>query len=281
MPKHIKPFDNHNQPIVDVDDETLPLCYFNHVRLKKGEQHSYSLDRYETAIVLVTGTCNITVDQTQFEKVGTRTHLWEGKPDSVYVPIEAQASITCLTDEAEIYIGGGKIDEKYEPFRVSPEEVEVIQYGSDDTKTHRKIQHVLGHNAEGKCGRILVSELFTVGAGGWSGFPPHKHDTDRLPKETRFEEFYQFRFNPENGFGAQFLYADEEAFGPVEHIKNHSNILIDKGYHPCVVAPGYQMYYFTLIVGETTRSLIQFFEPQHEYQVQTIPGLKDMIAGFK
>jgi len=26
-----------------------------------------------------------------------------------------------------------------------------------------------------------VNELYTVGAGGWSGFPPHKHDTDNLP----------------------------------------------------------------------------------------------------
>ena len=36
-------------------------------------------------------------------------------------------------------------------------------------------------NGEGGSGRLLVSELFTVGKGGWSGFPPHKHDTDRLP----------------------------------------------------------------------------------------------------
>ena len=39
-------------------------------------------------------------------------------------------------------------------------------------------------------GRLLVSELFTVGSGGWSGFPSHKHDTDRIPDESRHDETY-------------------------------------------------------------------------------------------
>ena len=113
------------------------------------------------------------------------------------------------------------------------------------------------------------------------GFPPHKHDTDRLPIETKFDEVYQFRFNPENGFGAQFLNPNDKSFGPVHHIKDGSTILIDKGYHPCVSAPGFQMYYFTIIVGKTQRSLIQYFHPDYEYQLETIPGIKDMIKNFK
>ena len=64
----------------------------------------------------------------------------------------------------------------------------MVQYGSDDTKTHRKIKHILGTRYHGRVGRLLVSELFTVGQGGWSGFPSHKHDTDRLPLETRHDE---------------------------------------------------------------------------------------------
>ena len=68
-------------------------------------------------------------------------------------------------------------------------------------KTHRKIKHILGANHHDKVGRLLCNELYTVGQGGWSGFPPHKHDTDRLPKETRHDETYNYRFKPNNGFG--------------------------------------------------------------------------------
>ncbi|MGB1753628.1 MAG: 5-deoxyglucuronate isomerase, partial [Paracoccaceae bacterium] len=31
----------------------------------------------------------------------------------------------------------------------------------------------------------------------------------------------------------------------------------------------------------TQRSLVQYFQPTHAYQVETIPGIKDMIAKFK
>ena len=64
-------------------------------------------------------------------------------------------------------------------------------------------------------------------------------------------------------------------------VRDGSVIAIDNGYHPSVAAPGYRMYYFTIIVGETSKSLVQYFEPAHANQVNTIPGIKDMIAKFK
>lgn len=281
MSQHIKPFDNKNIPIVAEDNEIVPLIYFNVVRLIEGESYTAQLQDYESVYVMATGSCDITVGDHFFDSVGHRKSLWEGKPDSVYAPMNAPVTVVCKTKNAEIYVAGGKIESIYEPFRVRPEEVGTIQYGSDDTKTHRRIQHVLSPNTKQTKGRLLVSELFTVGAGGWSGFPPHKHDEDRPPVETRYEEVYLFKFNPGWGFGAQFCYENEDDFGPVYHIKDGSTILIDKGYHPCVAAPGYEMYYFTIIVGETHKDLLQYFEPAHAYQIETIPGIKDMIAGFK
>ncbi len=281
MERHVKPHDNQNQPIVDIDNPLVPNTFFNDVKLKKGQPFSYCLETYESVIVLASGTCDVTVQGIKYEKVGKRTGIFEGKPDSVYVPLGAEATVTCLTDSAEVFIAGGKYEKQLSPFRVTPEEVDIVQYGSDETKTHRKILHILGQNAEGKVGRLLVNELFTVGAGGWSGFPPHKHDENREGLETAHEEVYQYRFNPSHGFGAQFLYQKEDDFGPIFHIKNGSTIIVDKGYHPVVAAPGYEMYYFTILVGDNSRPLLQYFHPDQEYQVHTIPGLKDMIAKYK
>ena len=281
MEKHIKPHDNRNKPIIDIDNPLVPHTFFNDVKLKQGQTFSFCLDAYESVIVLASGTCDVTVNGVKFEQVGERTGIFEGKPDSVYVPLSAEAAMTCLTAEAEVFIAGGKYEEQLSPFRVTPDEVETVQYGSDETKTHRKILHILGKNAEGKVGRLLVNELFTVGAGGWSGFPPHKHDEDIEGIETAHEEVYQYRFNPSHGFGAQFLYEKEDDYGPIFHIKNGSTIIVDKGYHPVVAAPGYEMYYFTILVGESSRPLLQYFHPDHEYQVHTIPGIKDMIANYK
>jgi 5-deoxy-glucuronate isomerase len=41
------------------------------------------------------------------------------------------------------------------------------------------------------------------------------------------------------------------------------------------------MYYFTILAGKSQRSLVQFFQPSHAHQIETIPGIKDMIAKFK
>jgi len=48
---HIAPFDNQNKPIVDADDKTVPLNYFNIVKLQKGEAFEYQVPGYETCIV--------------------------------------------------------------------------------------------------------------------------------------------------------------------------------------------------------------------------------------
>ena len=168
-----------------------------------------------------------------------------------------------------------------DPFDVRADALDLVQYGSDDTKTHRKIKHILGQKQHGMVGRLLVSELFTVGQGGWSGFPSHKHDTDRLPDETRHDETYNFRFRPSHGSGVQMLQRVDNEPGDAYHIVDGSTICLDNGYHPCAVLPGYEMYYFTILGGLSQRSLVQYFQPTHAYQIETIPGIKDMIAKFK
>ncbi len=281
MTKHIEAYDNANQAIVGENDGITPLVYFNRLWLDPGQSHTYSLSAYESCVVPVTGSCTVAVDDTVFDNVGERTHLFEGMPNAVYVPVSASCTITAGDQRMEIFVAGGAFDKKFEPFVIRSGDVDLVQYGSDDTKTHRKIKHLLGQSNVERRGRLLVSELYTVGEGGWSGFPPHKHDTERPPEETRFEEVYNFRFHPENGFGCQFDYLEDGGRGTPHHLKNGDTYLIDHGYHPCVVAPGYQMYYFTIIVGETSQSLIQFFEPTHAHQVETIPGIKDMVAKFR
>lgn len=279
---HIPPYNNMNRPIVDVDDARVPLNYFNIVKLKRGQVFEYQVPRYETAIVPATGSIDVDVEGEAFAAIGERgVDVWDGEPEGAYVPSGARARIVCVSDSAEVFIAGANFDGILIPFSVRKHEIEKIQYGSDDTKTHRKIKHIFGTKYRDRVGRLLVSELFTVGQGGWSGFPPHKHDTDRLPLETRHDETYNFRFRPNHGFGMQLVQREDGIVGDAYHLVNGSTIVLDKGYHPCVAAPGYEMYYFTILGGLRQRPLVQFFQPVHAYQVETIPGIKDMVAKFR
>ena len=279
---HIAPYDNKNIAIVGADDALVPLTYFNIVKLKHGEVFESRVSGYETCIVPATGAVDVAVGGQSFAGIGNRgVDVWDGEPEGVYVPVGLPARMECLSERAEVFVAGAKFDEVLEAFAVRADALDVIQYGSDDTKTHRKIKHILGTKYHGRVGRLLVSELFTVGAGGWSGFPSHKHDTDRLPLETRHDETYNFRFRPNHGSGVQMLQREDGKPGDAYHIVNGSTICLDRGYHPCAVLPGYEMYYFTILAGLSQRSLVQYFQPSHAYQIDTIPGIKDMIAKFK
>lgn len=279
---HIPPFDNKNTAIVDVEDPSVPLNYFNIVKLTKGQAFEYAIPGYETCIVPATGTVDVDVEGEIYGALGLRTiDVWDGEPEGVYVPVGAKATIVCKSDAAEVFVAGAKFDKVLDPFAVRAADIDKVQYGSDETKTHRKIKHILGTKYHDKVGRLLVSELFTVGQGGWSGFPPHKHDTDRLPTESRHDETYNFRFKPNHGFGMQLVQREDGKVGDAYHLVDGSTITLEKGYHPCVAAPGYEMYYFTILGGLSQRSLVQYFQPDHAYQIETIPGIKDMIAKFK
>ena len=279
---HIPPFDNQNQPIVDVDDPLVPLTYFNIVKLTRGQAFEYRVPGYETCIVPATGRVDVEVLGVAFPGIGGRgVDVWEGEPEAVYVPTDTPARMVCVSEQAEVFVAGARFAEVLEPFAVRAADLDFVQYGSDDTKTHRKIKHILGTKYHGRVGRLLVSELFTVGQGGWSGFPSHKHDTDRLPLETRHDETYNFRFRPIHGSGVQMLQRQEGVAGDAYHIVDGSTICLDRGYHPCAVLPGYEMYYFTILGGLSQRSLVQYFQPSHAGQIETIPGIKDMIAKFK
>lgn len=279
---HIPPHDNANRPIVDVDHPLVPLTFFNIVKLARGEVFTSRVPGYETCIVPATGTVRVEVGDQRHDDLGGRgVDVWDGEPEGVYVPTGLPARITCQSDRAEVFVAGARFDEVLEPFAIRAGDLDLVQYGSDETKTHRKIKHILGTKYHGRVGRLLVSELYTVGAGGWSGFPSHKHDTDRLPDETRHDETYNFRFRPSHGSGLQMLQRVDNEPGDAYHIMDGSTVLIDRGYHPCCVLPGYEMYYFTILGGLSQRSLKQYFQPTHADQVQTIPGILDMVAKFK
>ena len=169
---HFPPYDNKNQPIVDVEDSRVPLNYFNIVKLKKGEAFSYQVPGYETCIAPATGSVDVDVEGQAYAALGNRgVDVWDGEPEGLYVPSGAKVTFVCVSDQSEVFIAGAKYDQVLDPFDVRAADIDLVQYGSDDTKTHRKIKHILGQKQHDKVGRLLVSELFTVGQGGCLDFP--------------------------------------------------------------------------------------------------------------
>ncbi len=286
MPRFIRAYDNHNEPLVSIHDKELPRTYFNIVRLKKGERHYARVPGYETCWVLAGGVCNITVNGETFAGVGKRANIWESqKADSVYAPAGAEVVVEGVSDQAKLFVAGGRCDVQHKPFRITPDEVKPVEVGSVETHSRRVINHILGAKDEGRTGNLLVSELY-ADPGCWAGYPPHKHGDD-LPlspdawKETGFEEIYHFQYNPHNGFGAQFdYYPGSMEDRNVWMMRSGDTFCISGGYHPGVASPGHAEYIFTILVGHTQHSLVQNFDPEYAYLASRLPGVKDMVALF-
>jgi 5-deoxy-glucuronate isomerase len=279
MGKMIPRHDNQNRPLAGPEPDFLSRVYFNLVRLHGGEEYVQTVPGFETALVVMSGNCNIEVDGELFSGVGRRKDIWSGNADSVYAPTGARVRVVANTEGTEIAIAGGRCEARFKPFRVLPEEVEMVDVGSPETHSRRRIFHILGHNGEGRVGTLLVNELYGDG-GCWAGYPPHKHDTENPPEETRLEELYHYRFRPENGFGALLQFYEDgtsEAF-----ITRHGDtFMVDKGYHPLVTSPGHEEYMFTILAGKDHRSLIQNFKEEYRYLMNSIPGIQAMRDSWK
>ena len=274
--KLIRAYENNNQPIID-GDKPAELIHFNLVRLGSGDAYTYRLTDFETAIVPLSGRCNVNVDGVTFSAVGGRESVWGGEADSVYCGPHAQVTITALMN-CEIAIAGGRWDEPMAPFRISPGDVDMVDVGSNETKSRRRIFHILGNRQAERVGRLLVSELY-ADEGCWSGYPPHKHDTDQ-PGETAHEELYHWRFDPPSGFGAQLWY--EVGMEPQAYVtRSGDTFAFSAGYHPTATSPGHRSYIFTILVGKTQRSLVQNFEDIHRPLMAKIPGIDAMRAKFR
>ena len=278
MVRFIQYSDNNNLPILGEGNEILPFTCFNLVKLRKGEQYSAHFRNHESVWVVMSGNCDFSVEDQNIAGVGQRKDIWSGRADSVYVGMDTACTVTAGMD-TEIAIAGGYTEQKFPSFRILPEEVEMVDVGSEETHTHRQIFHILGHNGQGRAGNLLVSELFCSG-GNWSGYPAHKHDTENPPEETAFEEVYHYRFNPENGFGGQFLF-DTHLGYQAFMTRSGDTFAFSEGYHPTVTSPGHDEYIFTILVGKNQRSLIQNFREEYRYMMDRIPGIGTMRDKFK
>jgi 5-deoxy-glucuronate isomerase len=278
MPEFIPYAEDRTRPIVDTTSSTLDLIYFDILELQPGEVVRRTLPHHESLYVVLAGQVDIDVGGVPFNRVGQRADIWSGNADSVYVPVGAEATVTARS-KAEIAIAGGICYAAYAPFRIGPDEVDAVEVGSLDTHSQRRIVHLLGQRQNGQCGHLLVSELY-ASDGCWSGYPPHKHDTESGDSETDHEELYHYRFSPETGFGVQIVYDGD---GPAKTFVTGTGatVLVDRGYHPTVTSPGHRSYIFTVLVGRHRRGLIQRFDPAHAHLTSVIPGIEAMRDKFK
>jgi len=259
----ILPGRNTARPINLEIGEGLAFIGFEIRRLSAGQTLSPPADaRNETCLVAISGTAELSLSGTAPEPFGARPTPFAGLPHAAYLPpggkwrLRAETTVEIAICKAPASIGGGTCQ------RIGPERLAVETRGRS-TNT-RYVTNILCEG-DGVAETLFVIELRTPG-GHSSSYPPHKHDTENLPSETALEETYYSRFDPPQGFAFQRIYTDDRSIDEALVLRDGTLSLVPRGYHPCAVCHGYEMYQLCVMAGP--RRLWRFTnDPDHDWLV--------------
>lgn len=247
------------------------LLDFHLLTLADGQSYAAATGDREVLAVILGGKGTFQVNEQRFEKVGGRGNVFSGKPHSVYIPCQADYTITAH-GSLQVGLCSAPSDQAIEPYVITPAQVTSGVWGAANfTRNFHQILTQVGQ-PDLPAARLIVGETYTP-SGNWSTYPPHKHETDNLPREAYHEEMYFFKVNAPDGFGLARFYTDEIDTGFV--VRNNTILMIPHGYHTVVSAPGYTTYYLWFLAGQhRVQAVVD--DPNVAWVGRTVPMLRDL-----
>jgi 5-deoxy-glucuronate isomerase len=250
----------------------LRFLDFARLRLEAGERYSAETGARECAVDLFGGVTSVKVEglggyEQAFLEAGRRPDVFSGPPVMLYLPPQSAYEIHAGPEPVDVGIFSAPSQAKIPATLCEGSAVVEKQVGRDNWQ--RTVYSGLADNVAAE--RLLVGETLNP-PGNWSSYPPHKHDQSNPPQEAALEEIYFFRFKPAQGFGFIWTYTapdDPEGFSNVFVVEDGDTVLLPKGYHPVVAAPGYQLHYAWALAGEERRYGAWADDPRHAWTKNT------------
>lgn len=231
------------QKIVIPKEAGLNKSAFDLLKLEYGSSYSGNTENFESAFVILSGSCSITGENFNFEKIGSRRDPFSGKPTTVYLPCHSNYNVTALS-EVEIGICSAESYLNSKPILIKPDDI--IESNLGTSNWTRKAHFIITQDIESQ--NLFVGETL-LNPGRWA-FPPHRHDNDNFPEEIDMEEIYHFRFNPQSGFGIQLSYTDDRSRDDAYLVRNGDTVILPDGYHPIATSPVDSLYVLWFMAGE-------------------------------
>jgi 5-deoxy-glucuronate isomerase len=231
---------------------------FRATALPKGSSLNGQTGENEAVVLVIGGTVHITSPDASWKNVGTRKDPFSGPPSGVYLPPASNYEIAAATDaELAICQAPGSTCFPARRIQLAPDSGRFRGEGN----TQRRIYDILMEE-DAACS-LFLTEVVTF-QGNWSSYPPHKHDTDDLPRESQLEELYYYRAQPEQGFAFQRVYSKSGDLDQTVTAHDRDVVLVPRGYHVCAAAAGYSIYYLNVLAGP--RHVYRMtFDPAHEW----------------
>ncbi|HSV74441.1 MAG TPA: 5-deoxy-glucuronate isomerase [Chthonomonadales bacterium] len=229
------------------------------------EWHTETGDR-ELVIDIFSGKCTVRVEgpggDAHFPEIGIRPTVFAGRPTLVYASRDSRVHLFADQTPMAAAVAFAPARDVHPAAFVHPEETVVRSVGQGNWR--RTVVTGVGDNV--RADRLIVGETINP-PGNWSSYPPHKHDAYG-PGEEPMEEVYLYRLDPPTGFGIQRVYtaADDPApFDQTLVVRDGDAVVVPRGYHPVVGAPGYSLFYLWVLAGDSRKYGAWADDPQHAW----------------
>lgn len=183
---------------------------------------SFSTDGHETGFIALGGASTIVAGGNTFTL---------GRYDSLYVPRETALEIRPGAGGCDLAEVSAPVAKKYPMQFVSFADVQKdpgLHFKAGGPSAERTLNVLLGKNVQ--AGRIMAGVTFSA-PGNWTSWPPHEH-------AALAEEAYLYIEMPAPAFGLQLVYTDKTTPELAVVVREGDVVLMPKGYHPNVAAPG-------------------------------------------
>lgn len=187
-----------------------------------------------------------------------RASVWEGLPSAVYLPPGVTATVSPVGQFVTVAVANAPASGRVTasgPVRIGPEDVKVEVRGAGNAT--RQINHIIAPDFPAD--RLEVVEVYTP-SGNWSSWPPHKHDTDDMPREAVLEEVYSYRFRRPDAWAVQRLYRADGSRDLLWAVRDGETVIVTDGYHPFVATHGNDAYYLNALAGDV-RTMACSYDP--------------------
>jgi 5-deoxy-glucuronate isomerase len=261
------------QVIVEVTPELAGWDFINFQvrRLEQGQAWKFSTGEHELALVVLSGSLAVESNLGHWPRVGERKDVFSGPPAALYLPRRSTLVATAASD-CEFAVAWAATDRDDAPKLIRPADISVEIRGGDNAT--RQINSIIPPGFA--CRRLVLVEVYTPG-GGWSSYPPHKHDIHKADAagdviEADLEEIYYYKLDRPEGYAFQRIYTDPEsplhrAGYPIDAVvlaRDNDAVIVPEGYHPVSSPPGYTTYYLNVLAG-SAQSLANSDDPQYAW----------------
>ena len=222
---------------ISVTPDTTAARYLHYGRITLAAADaplSFQNGDHETGLVCLSGAAKVATAGESFEMT---------RYDALYIPrdsdIEVQAADDSGFDLAEI---SAPVANHYPLKFVAFADVRkdpTLHVAAGKPPAERDLNVLLGANVE--AGRIMAGVTFST-PGNWTSWPPHEHS-------RMLEEAYLYIDMPAPAWGVQFVYTNPAEPELMQVVREGDCVLMPKGYHPNVAAPGGQINFLWMMAA--------------------------------